>query len=220
MSSRLLPTGSRAALVAGVVLLAACGSGEPATVRIPGEMACTPSDLGDGYFMLLEGEVSVRNLADLSDDAPRRERELRSAGLRGGRFSYWKEQVGRPPFDAPAEVLCQALEFESAAQAERFVRELTASAGELATTAMKWLPKEHRAADEMGISTPSALPAGTRAFRLAASGDGAEVEMHVVMAANGRYVQSAYVSAGRGIEAALNILGNVTGRTQLLATPR
>lgn len=170
--------------------------------------------------MLLEGEVSVRNLADLSDDAPRRERELRSAGLRGGRFSYWKEQVGRPPFDAPAEVLCQALEFESASDAERFVRELTASAGELAITAMKWLPKEHRTAEEMDLSTAVALPAGARAFRLNASGDGANVELYVVVAPNGRYVQTAHVSAGRGIEAALDVLGNVTGRTRLLAAPR
>lgn len=211
---------SRLWLGAALALLAACGSGDEGAVGVPAEMACNTTDLGGEFHLLTEGEVSVRNLADLADDAGGRARELRLAGLRGGRFSYWEEQVGRPPFDLPAQALCQALEFGSEAEAERFVRELRAEPGKLATTAMTWLPRGQREAEEVPLTTAPALPAGARAFRIAANGPGPDVELYAVFAPNGRYVQSVHVSGGRHVEDALAMMESLAGRTRILTAAR
>lgn len=218
------PTPAKAGLLAaaGLALMAACGSGGPAAVRIPPEFVCANSDLAGDYLLQTDGEVSARNLADLSSDAPRREAALKAAGLRGGRFTYWKQAVGRPPFDPPGEIVCQALEFATGEDAAGFVRDLQANPEELATTAITWLPAGGRVAEEVAVPAVPGLPAAARAFRVAGTSAQASVEYYAVVAANGRLVQSAYVGA-RGsatAEDAAAVLANLTGRTSPVAASR
>lgn len=220
MSTRLPTATSPALLALALALVAACGSGEGASAGLGADITCTPEDLGAEYHLLTEGEVSVQNLAGLSDDARARQQQLQEAGLRGGRFSYWEEQVGRPPFAPPMQVLCQALEFESAEAAGRFLRELTDDPDELATTAMKWLPRERRAAEEITADAGKSLPAGARSFRITASGAGVDVEIYAVITPNGAYTQGVYVSGAGGLEEALAVMERFRSRTQMLAAPR
>jgi hypothetical protein len=210
-----------AAAIAGAALLAAaCSGARPFGARIAEELTCTPEDLGGAYFMQTAGEFSTRNLADLADDAPKRKAELETAGLRGGRFNYWKQEVGKPPFESPLEVVCQVMEFGSADQAARFVGDLQAEPRDLATMAITWLPAGGRKAEELSAPNDPALPPGTRAFRLEAASPEAKVSLYAVLVSRGRYVQSVYLGNGDGTAspaAAAAVLVHLTRRSAAAA---
>ena len=182
-----------AILAAGALLAAACAAAPPISANIEDELICTPDDLRGTYFMQMAGEFSIRNLADLADDAASREAELDSSGLRGGRFNYWKQDVGKPPFETPVELVCQVMEFASDAQAAQFVRDLEVDPGELATTAVAWLPAGGRTARELPVSDTAYVPPGTRVFRLEGTSPGANTILYAAIAPGGRFVQGIYM---------------------------
>lgn len=78
---------------------------------------CDSETVGSEFQELARGDFSPRDLADLGDDAARRDREFRAAGMRRGRFVLFKETLQKPPFDPPANVVCQVIEFGSAQEA-------------------------------------------------------------------------------------------------------
>lgn len=161
----------------------------------------------------MEGEFTLRDLADRHPEPRRREADLRAAGALDGHLSYWAEVVERPPFDPPTEILCQAVRFESAAQATAFVAAL--GPGEVAATAMAWLPGDDRTVEELSLDGADLWP-GARAFRVVASDDAARVTLYAVVAANGRYVHTVMMGgrAGRtALEDAVAVHVSLAGRS-------
>ena len=103
------------------LIAAACsGNGSSAPPPRAAAMTCSQSDAGESFLLQATGNYSARDLAAASERET--ERSLREAGMLGGRFSYWRETVQRPPFEPPIELLCEALEFGSPEQAATFVR--------------------------------------------------------------------------------------------------
>lgn len=130
-------------LVLAVCFAAAACSGGNTYGELKPQL-CTQEDVGPDYQQLTDGDFSVRDLADLGPDADRREGELRAAGARHGRFVLFKQSLPKPPFEPPVNVVCQALQFDSAASASAFVANLRPD-DSLATTAMIWIPRGDRA---------------------------------------------------------------------------
>lgn len=122
-------------------LLSACSNGDAYAELKP--LLCAQEDVGPDYQQLTDGDFSVKDLADLGPDASRRERELRDAGARHGRFVLFKQSLPKPPFHPPVNVVCQALQFGSPDEAQAFVRGLRAD-DSLGTTAMTWIPMDDR----------------------------------------------------------------------------
>ncbi len=187
-------------------------------------MACQRDDLGGAFALRLAGDFSTRNLADLANDAPGRRAELEAAGLRGGRFNYWKEAVGRPPFESPAEAVCQVMEFGNEDEAVHFVRSLRAQPDALATSAFTWLPASHRKAGEVAPPEDLGLPEGTRAFRIEAASPEADVGLYAIVATQGRFVQSVYMGSngngGTSLRAASAVLARLARRSRVVAVAR
>ena len=57
-----------------------------------------------------------------------------SNNIQIGYFNFYKEKIGNPPFQFPAELLCQTLKFEKAADAELFKSSLKPTRSSLAIT--------------------------------------------------------------------------------------
>jgi hypothetical protein len=184
------------------------------------QQICTESDLGGSYIEKTSGGITIQNLADLSSDTSARAKQLKAAGMHDGRFAYWVHTVPKPPFDPPLEVVCQALEFGSPAQAQAFVRGLKPTPDDLASTGMVWLAKGHRTVEEIQLSragtqpgTPSA--AGPRAFKITASGDEVQFTIFASVVADGRYVRTVYVGKeGNAAGLTYDDAGKVEGAVQ------
>lgn len=155
--------------------------------RLDGQV-CTQDDVGPGFNHQTSGDFSPRNLADLGDEAPARLAAYRAAGMLKGHFVYWKEVSGKPPFDPPLDVVCQVVEFQTAAQARTFVSSLAAS--EVASTLIGWLPEHF---ESFHAETPP-LGDAARGFELHGIGDAGPVTVTGIMVAAGKYVRS--ISAG------------------------
>lgn len=168
-------------LAAGALPLAsACSNGDAYAELKP--LLCTQDDVGPGYQQLTDGDLSVRDLADLGPDATARVRELQDAGAQHGRFILFKEALPRPPFEPPVNVVCQALQFESAEAAQAFVRGLRPD-DSLSTTVMAWLPRSNRHFVAMPLE--AATPAtGEVSARFAISGGSGEETMNAVYVAS------------------------------------
>lgn len=147
---------------------------------------CTLDDLGGGYQQLITGDFSPGDLADLGPRAEERERELTAAGMVGGRFSFWKQSLPKPPFDPPLNVVCQVLEFETEGQAAAWVAGLEADAPVVATSAIAWLPGDGRSAVELG--TAAAEPGSARAFEVTAGSGPMRTRVYFAFRGRGRYV--------------------------------
>jgi hypothetical protein len=161
------------------------------------EQICTESDLGGSYIEKTSGGITIQNLANLSSDAAARSKQLKAAGMHDGRFAYWIHTVPKPPFDPPLEVVCQALEFRSPAEAQAFVRGLQPTPDDLASTGMVWLAKGHRTVTtvehmEQGVQPGTPLPA-QQTFKITARGDQVDFTIYAVVEADGRYVRTVYV---------------------------
>ena len=132
---------TRAAL--GAILLSTLAFGAACSGEAHHELdpyLCTQEDLGNGFQQLIDGDVSPRNLADLGPDPGERERQFLAAGMERGRFVVFKQALPKPPFDPPVNVLCQALEFNSADSAKAWVLGLAPEPDTIRTSAMGWLP--------------------------------------------------------------------------------
>jgi len=207
----------------GALFAAACAAASPAGANIDDDLVCTPDDLGGAYLMQVAGEFSSRNLADLAENAVKRKAELESSGLRSGRFNYWKQAVGRPPFEDPVELVCQVVEFASETQAARFVRSLKAEPGELSTTAVAWLPAGGRAAAELPVPTTINAPPTSRVFRLEATSPGPRTTLYVAIAPAGRFVQSVYMGTSPGTatpDETTAVLSRLAARSKPAASAR
>lgn len=185
------------AAVAVIAVTAGCAtSGGGDTTQLK-EQLCTEADLGGGYIEKTTGAVTVQNLADLSDDASARKKQLNDAGVEGGRFAYWEHSVPNPPFNPPVEVVCQALQFGSAAEAAAFVRNLKPTDDDLASTAMTWLPDGHRTVDEVFSSQMGSGPA-RRYFKITASGSGLDFTIYATVEQDGAFVRTIYAGKNAG----------------------
>ncbi len=136
-------------------LTAACSNGDAYAELKP--LLCAQEDVGPDYQQLTDGDFSVKDLADLGPNASQRVAELRDAGAQHGRFVLFKQSLPRPPFEPPVNVVCQALQFDTAEHARAFVRDLRAD-DSLATTAMTWLPAEGRQFTPVNASESQAPP--------------------------------------------------------------
>lgn len=182
----------------------------------PGEgLVCTAADVPPPFSRQSAGDFTPRDLADRHPDPPKRAASLRNAGMVAGYFSYWAERVDRPPFDPPAEILCQAIEFSDAASARAFVDAIVPTRAGLAATLMALLPED--VADVAEVAAPEdGLPPGTRAFQLFASASTDDLALHVLVSPTGRYVHLLGlkdVPGGMSLADALAIHRSVLDRT-------
>ncbi|MEO6398617.1 MAG: hypothetical protein ABIP13_09140 [Tepidiformaceae bacterium] len=182
MNSRLF------ALGIGASLFAACGSSrENGAGAGLGSQVCLQADVPGDFHRQTSGDFTPRNLADLSPSGEAHLGQLSATGLRGGHFAYWKQAVGAPPFDPPLDIVCQVLEFWSEDDASGFLAGIRPEPGDLATTALVWLPEGARAVTE----EPSPL-ASSRAFAMRAEDSQTSVEISAVVLADGRFVRTVY----------------------------
>jgi len=209
------------AVISFTVGCATSGGGDTAQLK---QQLCTEADLGGGYIEKTTGAITVQNLADLSDNTSARKRQLDDAGVEGGRFGYWEHTVPNPPFNPPVEVICQALQFHSPAEAAAFVRNLKPTDDDLASTAMTWLPDAHRTVAEIPLSqagvfaaTPAA--ASPRAFKITASGSSLNFTIYATVEQDGAFVRTIYAGKNAGGPAiTLNDAGKIAATiTQRLA---
>ena len=176
------------ALGVGASLFAACSSSRESGVGAGlASQVCLQADVPSGFHRQTSGDFTPRNLADLSPSGEARLGQLSATGLRGGHFAYWKQAVGAPPFDPPLDIVCQVLEFDSADHASGFLAGIRPEPGDLATTALVWLPEGARTVNE----EPSPLAAG-RAFAMRAEDSQTSVEISAVVLTDGRYVRTVY----------------------------
>jgi len=179
----------------------ACGSDSTAEDDELEAQVCQQADLGELFVEQASATFRPADLADVAPDADERLPALREAGLIRGHFVFWKEAIGRPPFESPVNVVCQALEFRSSEQAEAFAAGLRATPRDLASAALTWLPEGERTAIE-GANYRE----GVRVFGLTAEDDATSIEVTVVVAGAGRYVRSIYAGGQSGPVAAADVL--------------
>lgn len=208
-----LPIRAACAALAATLIATACAGG---SADAPGEaLVCDASDVPATFVRQSGGEFTARDLADRHPDPPQREDDLRDAGLTGGYFSYWVERVDRPPFDPPAEILCQALIFADSIGARAFVDGIAPAPEAFAATIMGLLPGETRTIQELPLAEPG-LPPSSRAFRVIAADDLVDVTLYALISSNGRYVQSVVMGDAGGrttVADALAVHRAVLGRT-------
>jgi len=180
-SSRLFVSLASALAVAA----SACAPGLQPSVELDGHL-CAPETLGEDYQELIRGVFSPRDLADLSEDADARESEYRAAGMESGKFVYFKSVLPKPPFEPPVNVVCQAIEFEDATGAERYLASLDAADAHNAL-AFGAVPGE----DVVTESRPSPLagPPDLRYFAAAGGTGEQRTTVSFLVGAEGRFVR-------------------------------
>ncbi len=183
-----------AALLAGLTLMA-CSSSEASDGLGLEPYLCTLDDLGGGFNEQTSGAISLGDIAALSDGGRDEERRLRESGLREGRFIFWKEALPKPPFDPPANVVCEVLAFDSETSATAWVVGLSEAgiADPFAAAGVLWLPGGNREVQE-------ALPDGeARVFHLRASEGDARVGLFARYEARGRLVLAVFAGDRDGL---------------------
>ena len=132
-----MPSKLPALLLTAAMLLAgtACSddSASSASAKALDHQLCTSSDVGPDFREEAAGSFTPGNLADLASNSSARRDQLDAAGLKDGRFAYWKHLVADPPFPPPLEIVCQAMEFGSSEQAAAYVSGLHATPEDLAS---------------------------------------------------------------------------------------
>ena len=200
MNRRRLKVTSRplAALSLAATLVAACGNPESQDGSGAGleKHVCLQEDVPADFRRQTAGDFTPQNLADLGPGPDQRLRQLAAAGMRGGHFAYWKQNVGSPPFEPPLDIICQVIEFDSEANAAAFVQAIRPEPEELATTALTWLPDGSRTV----VEAPATLSPGARAFAIRAEDKHTAVDISAVVLPDGRFVRSVYLggNGGRG----------------------
>ncbi len=190
-----MATSTRLLVIAGAAaLFLACGSGNQRNETRPANAldarVCTQQDLGGGFNEETAGNFTPANLADLGPNSGKRSRALTGAGLIRGHFAYWKEVPAAPPFEPQTDVVCQAIEFETADEAAAFVHALRPAEDSLVTAGIAWLHDGRREVTE----APAPLdPAGARAFVIRTTGGDENAAVYAVIVARGAYVRSVYL---------------------------
>ncbi|MGE0598567.1 MAG: hypothetical protein AB7J35_01910 [Dehalococcoidia bacterium] len=142
---------------------------------------CTHDDVGPDFIELSRGEFTPDDLANLSDDASKAKDQYQAAGLKRGRFVFWKEVLPHPPFDPPLNLLCQVLEFDSASDAAAYAAGLGGAAPQWAGIA--WLPD-----GDLKVES-----AGQDLRRITFQEAGQDVTVLVQSGASDRYFYSIYL---------------------------
>lgn len=184
-------------VLAAFAVAAGCASevgGDTAALK---QQLCTEADLGGGYIDKTSGDISVQNLADLASDSSARSKQLKSAGMVGGRFAYWVHTVPDPPFIPPLEVVCQALQFHSPTEAAAYVRNIKPTPDDLASSGLTWLADSHRKVEELFFSQQGDGPV-RRTFKLTASGNDVDFTIYAEVMADGEFVRTVYVGQNAG----------------------
>jgi hypothetical protein len=193
-----MPSKLPALLIAAALLLtvAACGddSASSTSAQALDRQLCMASDVGPDFREEAAGSFTPGNLADLASNSSARRKELEAAGLKDGRFAYWKHFVGDPPFPPPLEIVCQAMEFGSSEQAAAYVSGLHATPEDLATTAISWIPDENRTVNQVSLPPRSS----GRGFQISAGGNSDHVDLFAVIVASGVYVRTVYAGKQGG----------------------
>jgi hypothetical protein len=187
-----MPISSRHLLAAGLclVLLGGCTGEHDASTAVAEDFGCTRADIPRDFVLLVTGDFTPGNLAEVTTAPAPRAQALRASGLEGGQFSYWKQTVEKPPFDPPANILCEVLQFETAAGAASYIDSLDPGrAGSLPGFA--WLPDGPRSIEDAGGEP------GSRAFRLEAVGDDVTVHLAIVFAQHDTRVITVYAGGQR-----------------------
>ena len=189
-----------AALSVSSLLLAACAAQGSGEVHVAGleNQVCLQQDVPADFRRQTSGDFTAQNLADLGPNPEQRLQQLATAGMRGGHFAYWKQTVGRPPFEPPLDVICQVLEFDSEVQASAFVDAIRPDPEDLATTALTWFPDGSRTVTE----EPTTLSAAARAFAIHAEDRQTSVDISAVVFPDGRFVRTVYLG-GNGRRASV-----------------
>ncbi len=196
---------SLAAPLMAVAVLAGCQA-SPRFDGLPLDpYLCEAEDLPFDAIEQTRGDFTAADLGGLSRDPEARKAEYRAAGMEGGRFVFWKQALPRPPFEAPVNVVCQALSFESADQAAAWVAGLAAEPRAVRDSGMLWAPLEGSQAEE--------LPAREgRLFRLEAAEGDARVRLYALHEARGKVVLSVFVGDRDGRTEAATALAIAASR--------
>lgn len=213
------------AFAACVIVVASAGCTARASGSITGgleQQLCVESELGGDYAEKTSGDLSLANLAALSDDSASMQKRLEADGLKGGLFTYWVHTVPKPPFEPPLEVVCQALEFDSEAGAQAFVAELKPTPDDLASSAMAWIAEGKRSVEELPLpATGDAAETleRARAFKLTASGNQVDFTIYAVVVDAGKYVRTVYIGRNGNpgdvqLADAVQIVAAVAGRVK------
>jgi hypothetical protein len=176
-------------LIGAAVLVSSCGGDSKGEDLEP--YLCTREDVGDEYQELARGNFSPRDLADLGPDPASRVREFEDAGMKRGRFAFFKQSLPRPPFEPPIDLLCQVIEFESEAAALAFVEEIEPE-DSLATTAMAWIPGNEREFEEAG--RPDSTP-GLRMFSIVAGSNETKIYAGMIVGAESNIIRTVAVGS-------------------------
>lgn len=172
---------------------------------------CTQTDLGETYQQLTDGSFSPGDLADLGPNARQREPQFHDAGMQRGKFVLFKEVLPKPPFDPQVNVVCQVLEFRTAASATEWLLALRADET-IATSLVAWLPRETLLVHE---SVHESTPLGSQTRReftiIGSPGDHALATFVLLQTgANGRFVQT--IAVGVTGNPAASDLGSLVTR--------
>lgn len=182
-----MPTWVRGAT--GALLAALVAAGCQAPLDIDREQLdpylCWSEDLPFEFMEQTRGDFTANDLAGLSQTPEERKLEYREAGMLGGRFVFWKQELPRPPFESPVNLVCQVIQFETAAQATAWVEGLEVEPASIRDTGMVWTPGN--------VTGLAELPSERgRAFRLAAEEGDARVVLYVLHEARGNLVLSVF----------------------------
>jgi len=147
---------SKALLVATLTLGAAvaCSPASPDLSPSTERFVCGRDDVPERFLPLVSGDYTSKNLAELARRPEQREQLLQDAGLVGGAFSYWKEAVDDAARTRPANVLCEALEFETPEGARAYIRGIDPRRdGDL--PGLAWLPSAPAVVSELDANEGS-----------------------------------------------------------------
>lgn len=176
---------------------------------------CEAADLPFAFMEQTRGDFTADDLGGLSTDPEARKRAYREAGMAGGRFVFWKEQLPRPPFASPVNVVCQAIQFETADQARAWLQQLPATGQSIRDSGMIWAPNGGGRARELPFAGDGRL------FELEAEEGDARVRLWALHQLRGELVVSVFAGDrdGRaGTELALAIATARDERTGLAPT--
>lgn len=177
-----------------IVAATGCAQGPGGAARADLEaLACGGGHAPAGYVQQASVAFQPGDLADVAADADGRLRELRDGGLVRGHYVSYKEDVGRPPFEAPATILCQVLEFEREEQADAFAAGLADSPQALQDSVLTWLPEDRVDVSPTGQSAP-----GITTYRVEAEDGEARAVLTVGVEASGRFVRSVWAGGPAG----------------------
>ncbi|WP_322797332.1 hypothetical protein [Tepidiforma sp.] len=179
-------TDGLAALAVLAAVLSACAQTPAVDGKLLDRHLCEAADLPFAFMEQTRGDFSADDLGGLSSDPETRKRDYRAAGMVGGRFVFWKEQLPRPPFASPVNVVCQAIQFETAEQARAWLEQSPATGQAVRDSGMLWAP------DGGGTARELPFDGDGRLFELEAEEGDARVRLWALHELRGPLVVSVF----------------------------